>query len=158
MEPPDAVLLSFHGDCCRSSGEWNVNGTVRAHGAVGRPAMLRLAVLTAVFVAVFAAFVVPAQRASAAPSVPQACWSEFSTYKTGPGQIVHATAVKDCTTDDAPVNLSVTLESLICDFYGCFWVPMKSGFGHVTYACSGNYYEDIRSTRLPSKVVRCYPT
>ena len=134
-----------------------MNVMTRTTGAAGRPVMLRLSVLIAVFAAMFAALVVPADRAAAAPSGPPLCWSEYDVYKSGPGQTVHATAFKDCA-DGPSTALSVSLQSLICDFFACSWVTVRSGYGHVSYKCSGEYYEDIRSTRLPSKVIRCYPT
>jgi hypothetical protein len=135
-----------------------VRSMTRDHGTPARPVMLRMAVLLAVFAAAFAAFVVPAESSAAAPpGPPPLCWSEYDVYKVNPGQIVHATAFKDCA-DGPSTALSVSLQSLICDFFACSWVTVRSGYGHVSYKCSGDYYEDIRSTRLPTKVIRCYPT
>ena len=125
------------------------------HGTASRSATLRLPFWVAVFAALLAAVVLPANSAAAAAGP---CWNEYDTYKAAPGQTVHAYAFKECTTDEPPLGMSVSLQSNICDFYGCFWVTIRSGYGHVSYACTGDYYEDIRSTRLPSKVIRCLPT
>jgi hypothetical protein len=57
----------------------------------------------------------------------------------------------------AMLALYVELQSQICDFYGCWWVKMASGYGHVSYTCNGGYYEFIRSSRLPSTIIRCNP-
>ena len=108
----------------------------------------------AVLVAAIAAMLVPvASSASAGPA--PTCWTEADVYKTN--MTVHATAFKDCTNDDPPVNLYVELQSQICDYYGCWWVKMASGYGHASYTCNGGYYEFLRSSRLPSEIIYCNP-
>jgi hypothetical protein len=51
------------------------------------------------------------------------------------------------------VNLSVTLETQVCDAGGCLWVAWRSGYGHVSYTVTDNSVWLFRSSRLRSKIV-----
>jgi hypothetical protein len=108
----------------------------------------------AVLVAAIAAMLVPVASSASAGPAPK-CWTEADVYETN--MTVHATAYKDCTNDDPPVNLYVELQSMICDQYGCLWVKETSGYGHTSYTCKGTYLEMLRSSRLPSEIIYCYP-
>jgi hypothetical protein len=114
--------------------------------------LLRFAVLLATLLASIAAVAAPA-GATAATYPPPQCWTEADTWVTG--ATVKATAVKDCTNDDPPQNLSVTLETQVCDAGNCVWVGWKSGIGYVSFTCPPNTFWYFRSSRLRSKVVSC---
>ena len=110
------------------------------------------AAVAAVLVAVLAAFVAPAGPATAAFPPPK-CFTEVDTYKAN-GK-VHAYAVKTCTDDSPPVNLSLWLEIQVCDAGGCLWANWKYGVGSVSDSCANMGPGPVRSSRLRSKVMDC---
>jgi hypothetical protein len=112
----------------------------------------RLSPTLAVLLATLAAVVVPGAPAAATYPPPK-CFTTAETWVSG--TTVHATAIKECTNDDPPQSLSVTLETQACDAGNCVWVGWKSGFGHVSFTCPPNTVWYFRSSRLRSKVVIC---
>jgi hypothetical protein len=122
-----------------------------------KPALARIAVLMAVFIAAVGALAAPAAAGPVDPPLPGNCWNEFGTGKTG--STIHISAFKDCAHLNVPQALTLTLETHVCDEQGggCYWIPWKSGIGNVSYTCPGTYWAMFRNSRLPAKIVWCDP-
>ena len=61
------------------------------------------------------------------------CWYEYSFYRVN--STVYASAFKDCVYLDEPQPLSFSVDALIVDWWGSYWVTWEKGSGNIVTSC-----------------------
>lgn len=66
-------------------------------------------------------------------SISATCWYEYTFYNVG--STVYASSFKDCVTYDVPQPISFSVQALIGDWWGSYWVTWATGSGNIITNC-----------------------